>query len=131
MTRTTVAVLFLGIWLACCAGKTPEVVNVTGAESGQSLGLVVGQELIVTLTSNASTGFAWSIHATPADVLRVVGESEYIPDQPVLPGSGGKERFRLEAVRTGRTTVRFEYRQPWDVVSPALRTVTYSVVVQR
>ena len=59
-----------------------------------------------------------------------IGEAEYLPDQPVIPGSGGRERFRFRAVRTGRTTASFEYRRPWETSSAAAQTATYDVVVE-
>ncbi len=131
MPGKTVAVFCLGIWLACCGGgETPEPAYASEAESGRTVALAVAQELFVTLSSNASTGYSWSYQSTPDGVLSAVGEAEYLPDQPVLPGSGGRERFRFRAVRAGRTTVELEYRQQWDAASAAAETATYSVVVR-
>ncbi len=131
MQLKAVVVLILGIGLACCGDEgTPDPVSVSDTESGQTIGLTVGQELFVTLSSNASTGYSWSFHLTTGGILTAVGESEYLADQPVMPGSGGRERFRFRAARTGRTTVQYEYRRVWETQAPAAQTAAYHVVVQ-
>ncbi len=138
MPRMT-AVLFGLLLAACGTGQKAEPVYVSEADSGRTVVLSSGQELFVTLTSNATTGYSWSRRFTVDGVLAAVGEAEYLPDQPVIPGSGGKERFRFSAARTGRTTASFEYRRPWENCSAAAqtancsaaaRTATYDIVVQ-
>ena len=129
MTRM-IAVLFGLLLAACGAGQTADPVYVSQSDSGRTIVLMSGQELYVTLTSNATTGYSWSRRFTVEGILGAVGETEYLPDQPVIPGSGGRERFHLRADRSGRTTASFEYRQPWDTTSAALQTATYDVVVE-
>ncbi len=121
-----VAVLLSG----CGSERTPDPVYVSEGESGQAVPLSEGQELFVTLTSNPSTGYGWSYQSSTSGVLGTVGEVEYLPDQPVLPGSGGRERFHLTALHAGRTTLAFQYRQQWDTSSPAQESATYDIVVQ-
>ncbi len=131
MQKKAVTLLILGIGLVCCGGEgTPHPAYVSETESGQTIGLAVGQELFVTLSSNASTGYSWSFYLTTDGIVAAVGTSEYLPDQPVIPGSGGRERFRFRAARTGRTTVEYEYRRPWETESPAAQIATYHLVVQ-
>jgi predicted secreted protein len=131
MAKRKAAALGLGLWLACCGSEpTLDAVYVTEAESGHSVGLAVGQELLVTLQSNWSAGYGWSFECAPDDVLGLIGAREYRQDDPVRPGSGGEEIFRLSAVRSGEATVHFEYRQPWDTVTPPAIVVEYRVIVQ-
>ncbi len=126
-----VIVILFGLVLAACgAGQKADPVHVSEADSGRTVVLSSGQELFVTLTSNATTGYSWSRRFTVDGILTVVGETEYLPDQPVIPGSGGKERFRFSAARAGRTTASFEYRRQWEASSAAAKTATYAVVVQ-
>ena len=121
----------LGLLLAACgAGQKADPVYVSETDSGRTVVLSSGQELFVTLTSNATTGYSWSRRFTVDGVVAVVGETEYLPDQPIIPGSGGKERFRFSAARTGRTTASFEYRRPWETSSATAKTATYDIVVQ-
>jgi inhibitor of cysteine peptidase len=118
-------------WLAACGGdRAADTVHLTEAESGLAVALEVGQEVVVTLAANPSTGFQWSYRATPEGVVDPIGESEYIPDQPVLTGSGGRERFRFTARRAGSAALQFEYRRPFEPGSPPARTAGYSLVVR-
>jgi predicted secreted protein len=130
MTTRMIAILFGLLLAACGTGQTADPVYVSEADSGRTVVLTSGQELFVTLTGNATTGYSWSQRFTVDGVLGVVGETEYLPDQPVIPGSGGRERFRFRAVRTGRTTASFEYRRPWETSSAAAQTATYDIVVE-
>jgi predicted secreted protein len=124
------AIVFGLLLAACGTGQKADPVYVSETDSGRTVVLSSGQELFVTLTSNATTGYSWSRRFTVDGVLAVVGEAEYLPDQPIIPGSGGKERFRFSAARTGRTTASFEYRRPWETSSAATKTATYDIVVQ-
>jgi inhibitor of cysteine peptidase len=117
-------------WLAGCGDRAADTVQLTEDESGLAIALEVGQEVVVTLAGNPTTGFQWSYRATPDGVLGPIGESEYVPDQPVLPGSGGRERFRFTALRAGSAALQFEYRRPFEPGSPPARTVSYSLVVR-
>ena len=130
MATRMIAILFGLLLAACGTEQTADPVYVSEADSGQTVVLTSGQELFVTLTSNATTGYSWSQRFTVDGVLGVVGETEYLPDQPIIPGSGGRERFRFRAVRTGRTTASFEYRRPWETSSAAAQTATYDVVIE-
>jgi inhibitor of cysteine peptidase len=132
VTRRLAATAFLCLgWLAACGGdRAADPVQLTEAESGLAVALEVGQEVVATLAANPSTGFHWSYRANPEGVLGPIGESEYVPDQPVIPGSGGRERFRFTGLRAGSATLEFEYRRPFEPGSPPARTVSYSVVVR-
>ncbi len=130
MGTKAIAMLFGLLLAACGTQQTADPVYVSEADSGRTVVLTSGQELFVTLTSNGTTGYSWSQRLTVDGVLSVVGEAEYLPDQPVIPGSGGRERFRFRAVRTGRTTASFEYRQPWETSSAPAQTASYDVVVE-
>ena len=128
MTRM-VAVACLVLCLGACGEDDPgPPVHLGESESGQAVVLSVGQELVVTLPSNPSTGYAWSFQSSSSGVLRA-GDSEYVPTPPVLPGSGGQERFTFTGAAEGRTTLRFEYRRAFETGVPAARVIEYAVVV--
>ena len=130
MTARILTALLLAASLAgCSSGSQDARASVTEAESGQTLRLAVGGELVVTLASNPSTGFGWSYRVTPVGILEADGDSEFLADEPVMPGSGGRERFRFTAIGTGTTALEFEYRRAWET-EPAAATARYEVVVE-
>jgi len=80
----------------------------------------VDSQLVVSLCSNASTGFAWSEAAEIGDtaILEQV-QHEYIAPQPQNgeeppPGTPGKEEWTFDTLSPGTTSVSFEYSQPWE-----------------
>jgi inhibitor of cysteine peptidase len=113
----------------CLTGCDPKTVYVTEAESGRTIVLSVGQELVITLASNPTTGYNWSHQSSSPNVLRVA-EEKYVATEPVLIGSGGEHRVVFSAAATGQTTLRFEYRRPWETAAPAEQVVEYDVQVE-
>ena len=86
----------------------------TGSDDGGD-GLRVGEELIIELPSNASTGYAWDLRE-PTDGAIVDLESvTYVMDEAPdeMSGVGGTEVFRFRAVGVGTTTIRLEYVRSW------------------
>ena len=87
----------------------------TGGDDGDDA-LRVGDELIIELPSNASTGYAWDLRE-PADSAIVDLESvTYVMDDapPDMSGVGGTEVFRFRATGVGTTTIRLEYVRSWE-----------------
>ena len=85
-----------------------------GDDDGDALR--VGDELIIELPSNASTGYAWDLRE-PADSAIVDLESvTYVMDDAPdgMSGVGGTEVFRFRATGVGTTTIRLEYVQSWE-----------------
>ncbi|WP_447941026.1 protease inhibitor I42 family protein [Pseudoxanthomonas mexicana] len=81
----------------------------------------VGQVLEIALTSNASTGYQWEFTADGAPVLaRTTGPATPPPmdTQPPMPGASSIARWWFRAEKPGQTTVRLEYRRPWEKVPP-------------
>lgn len=110
----------------------PEPVTVSAAQSGTSVALASGQDLVVRLPSNPTTGFRW-IYVEPKDaVLRVDGPSTFEAAQSSggAVGAGGTEIWKLAPLKPGQQQLRFEYRRPWEQgVAPA-QIATYSVTVK-
>ena len=84
-------------------------VALTGADNGRSLRVAPATPIVLTLPSNASTGYRWHILA-PLDkaVLRLVAHS-YRPSASTLIGAAGTEIWRFQAVGKGKLTVRLGY----------------------
>jgi len=132
-TMAVVVVIVAGCGLLkSSAPKPPETVTLSAAQSGASVALASGQELVVHLPSNPTTGYRWA-YVEPKDaVLRVDGPSTYEASQSAgnAVGAGGTEIWKLAPRKTGQQQLRFEYRRPWEQdVAPA-QVVTYTVTVK-
>jgi inhibitor of cysteine peptidase len=106
-------------------GCTEEPVALTEADAEKAVTLRVEQQLIVTLGSNPSTGYSWVLQMDPEGFL-TLDSSGYEPG-PQVPGSGGQQRFRFTARRSGRTTLAFTSGRPPE---PPVRTIRYLVLVE-
>jgi len=86
--------------------------------------------LTITLASNATTGFLWTVEIEPEGIVEAA-EGEYLPDEPaeeegLMVGVGGKTVFVINPAMTeegigGAVTLMFSYAQPWEEdVDPAI-----------
>ncbi|MEI6403765.1 MAG: protease inhibitor I42 family protein, partial [Actinomycetota bacterium] len=93
------------------AGENLATGDVTVTASGP-VSVSVGQTLVVSLPSNPSTGYSWTVSGAPdSAVLTQDGDITYTPSNPdvVMPGSGGSETVRFTATAAGTTTVVLDY----------------------
>jgi inhibitor of cysteine peptidase len=119
------AVLALG-----CASIPP--LRVGTSDGGRTIELKPGQELILQLDSNRTTGYSWSLSEAASSILEPVGEPVYASDTASAGrvGSGGTETWRFRAKEPGRQDLSLEYRRPWEQGVPPVRIVRFNVVVR-
>lgn len=115
-------------------GATPgsgEAVAINASHDGQSVELSAGQELILTLEANATTGYSWAVDQIDASILAQQGEPGYAvnnPDPQVI-GGGGRAIFRFQAVAPGQSELRLIYHRSWEQGTAPARTFTATIVV--
>jgi predicted secreted protein len=107
------------------AGCGDEAVTVTETDADRSVMLRVGQQLVVRLGSNPSTGYDWSFGMSPEGILAL--DSSGFESGGSQPGSGGTQTYRLRARRSGQTTIELTLQRPPD---PPVRTIRYVVLVE-
>lgn len=103
------------------------------AEDGKQIELRQGQILVITLASNPTTGYSWAVANVDTALLAQAGDPVYREadaQKTPLVGAGGSETFRFAASAVGSTTLRLEYRRPWEKDQPAAQTYTLQVVVR-
>lgn len=109
--------------LSACA-QTPT--SVTLEQSQQSkcpLSLHVGQQFILRLPSNPTTGFRWLMRDSATQVLQSLGPEVYSnPEDAGLVGSAGVSTWRFQVAKSGEGQLALTYERPWEVgVVPAQR----------
>lgn len=90
--------------------------NVTGNTTiAAPVSVQQGQNFTLQLQSNPSTGYQWK----PSFDTSVVSlkNQQYVADQPVITGSGGKDVFTFQAVKVGSTTITFVHVSPSGTVT--------------
>jgi inhibitor of cysteine peptidase len=116
----TIAAIALGLILVAgisCGGasESPKV-NVDASYNGSEVALAVGDQLIITLDSNVTTGFSWNLSAiSDTAVIQKISDEYITPESsdPPLMGQGGQEVWTFEALAAGSATISMKYIQPW------------------
>jgi inhibitor of cysteine peptidase len=123
-----VAGFAVGAGAACTGGSNNR--NVDDSYSGKQVDLAVGQSLVVTLDSNASTGYSWSLAQNSDETVLNKTGNEYISPQTTLVGAGGKEEWTFKALKKGTSSISMVYSRPWETDTPPAKTFDLTVVVK-
>ncbi len=117
-----VMVAILAVVVACRVGK----VQVGIDQDGDTVTMSPGNQLLVSLPGNPSTGFRWSVVEIPDELLARVGDVEFqSKSNPTLLGSGGVEVLSFDVLRRGKGTLRLKYSRPWEHDIPASKEVVF------
>lgn len=93
------------------------VVEVTGSTN---IEVAVGDELVIRLKENATTGYEWSADVPRglvllADERHVGGGAGERPDGvPSVPGAGGERVFRLRVAAPVQGSIALRLRREWE-----------------
>jgi len=100
------------------------------AEPVMTSEVYAGQDVVINLLSNRTTGYQWQL-ADPLDetILKLAG-SEYIAPNTDRVGAPGKEVWTFKTLRAGETTISFRYVRPWEKAAEATPKGVFKVVVK-
>ncbi|OQX17993.1 MAG: hypothetical protein BWK80_38725, partial [Desulfobacteraceae bacterium IS3] len=101
----------------------------TSADDGKSVSLQIGDTISVSLMSNPSTGYQWTIESLDQNVLKHTGKSYASACEETVVGCGGKELFGFEAVSAGKTSLKIAYYRSWQSADSAISTFRLNVSV--
>lgn len=91
------------------------------------LDVMVGDELVVDLEENPSTGYRWTLK-DDVDGLELLGD-DYDPADDLTVGSGGTRRFLFRAASEGRHEHHLALSRAWLADAEPLRTAKVVVYV--
>ncbi|MBU0490493.1 MAG: protease inhibitor I42 family protein [Chloroflexi bacterium] len=130
MTRIMgiMAVIMVALALGACMPGTGGQ-EITQADNGKTIEVNQGSEVKVVLVSNPTTGYSWQVAEVDAKVLQQVGEAQFKADSDAI-GAGGKETFTFKAAGAGQTTLKMEYKRPWETDVAAAETFVVTIVVK-
>jgi inhibitor of cysteine peptidase len=105
----TLVVLTLGLVAGCVGVKTYKNV-------GEDIKIGVGQEFIIALGSNDTTGYSWEASYDETMLELIGGKSTYEVDEvgDDVVGAGGTEFFRFLTLEAGETEITLVYAQHWE-----------------
>lgn len=125
-----VGALLVGALLAGCGGNSgdPGPLDLSAADNGGVVSATTGEPVVLTLESNPSTGYSWSLAAEPdPNVLAFVSSRYVAPGDDDRVGAAGTEVWTWNAVSEGSTVLRLEYVRPFE---PNEVAETFEVTVE-
>ncbi len=101
--------------ISACTTHKPASVTLQ-KQSQCPLSLRGGQQLLLVLPSNPSTGFRWTIRDAAPEVLSRQGPEVYSnPEEAGLVGSAGQSTWLFQARQKGEGRLQLTYERPWEV----------------
>ncbi len=115
--------------------STPQQVSVDASFSGKDVVLSVNAILVVTLESNATTGFRWELVSIDDPSILKLVESNYQTTQTPgesepLVGAGGKEIWIFRALKPGQTNFNMAYIRSGQTVTSNIKTFQLTAIVK-
>jgi len=108
-----IPLLGLSLLTACAQQPAHNVTLEDQSDCPQQL--YVGQQLILSLPSNPTTGYRWAIQDSAGGVLRSLGPEVYTSsDNGQLLGSAGQSTWRFQVFAPGSGRLRLTSQQPWE-----------------
>ena len=117
MKTLPLALLITALFLTACASKPPTptpVPTLAVSDAGKTIEVTAGNEFKIIVDSNPSTGYHWElVEALDTKVVDFV-KKDYVANEPVMPGSGGRDVWRFKANAPGQATITLGFYPPGD-----------------
>jgi inhibitor of cysteine peptidase len=78
-------------------------------DNRKTIDVRAGEQIIIELEGNPSTGFTWEAEDLDVSISKQVGNAKFRSENPGLIGSGGKMTLTYKAIRAGETTLTLAY----------------------
>ena len=117
--------LLVALLLSGCRAEEDTTQRLTAEDDGATVQLAPGDEVVVELESNVTTGYEWKLTALDTSIVRETSR-DYTTDEENKDseGGGGTTELHYEAVGAGNTTLQLAYTGP---SSPTNVTDRYSI----
>jgi inhibitor of cysteine peptidase len=117
---------FLALSIAGCqAGQ----VKITEADNGGTVTIKAGDELILDIAGNPTTGYVWSVTGLDEAYLQQQGEENYKRDSDLI-GAGGMYTYTFKALQPCQTTLTLSYARPFEQDTPPVKTFSVEVLIK-
>jgi predicted secreted protein len=121
----TVAVALIGVGVAAAFGAFESLPTFT--QRDHTIEARAGEELVVRLESNVTTGYTWKVAELPSQ-LRLLDDT-YVGPEDGRIGEGGHQELRFRALHAGRGRLVLEYLRPFEDDAAPAQTHSFRVVV--
>lgn len=126
LSLVTLAVVLILV-TACSSSKQA---NLTAADKGSQVEVKVGEQIVITLDGNPSTGYTWEAKDLDTTMFEQVGDPVFSSSNPGLVGSGGTLALTFKALKAGTVTLTLVYHRPWETGADPIDTFAVTVTVK-
>jgi len=128
--KFTLLIVLILMLVAMAAGCKSGQTKLTAADNGKTIEVKAGDQIIIELEGNPSTGYNWEANNLDAGLIQQVGEPEFKSSSPGLIGSGGSITLTFEILKAGTTTLNLVYHRPWETNVAPLSTFAVTIVAK-
>ncbi len=109
-----------------------EPIDLAESDDGKSVNVELDRRVRISLAGNPTTGYSWFLAHIEGSAVKAVGEVVYKPKahKPGMVGVGGTFELMLGAVQAGESTIRLEYKRPWEKDTPPVRKFGITLAVR-
>jgi len=100
----------------------------TYGEADTTITTAAGDDFVIELESNPSTGYDWTAESSDTAVVSEVGDEYVQPDTDLL-GAPGTQRFVFHPGGAGSATLTLRYARSFQPDDPDARQLSYTVTV--
>lgn len=116
--------------IALAAPAIADPVNTTvNTDPSVTVTVKNGQEFLIALPSNPTTGYSWTAKPSNADVTVFGSAYQRKPAGRTIVGAGGEQIWVLEAAHPGSAKVVFTYSRPWIKNSLPARKQSFTIKI--
>lgn len=110
--------LTAAVAVSLSAGQPAVELTLGPSDAGRTVEARKGQEIVVVLPSNPSTGYGWEV-VEVGNIIEQQGDAVYRAESiEPLAGSGGTQTFRFIVTGRGSGSLRMVYHRPWENAEP-------------
>jgi inhibitor of cysteine peptidase len=103
-------------------------VTLTDADDNSAVSVALGEEIVVRVESNPTTGYEWEVAAVDPAVLTYLG-SDYEGPDTNLVGAGGIQVLRFRTAAAGESAIALKYWRPFEGESSIVDQYVVTVTV--
>lgn len=89
-----------------------------------------GEELLIELSSNPSTGYNWTYNISNKDIISIEEDYDDSICEEKIVGCGGYNIYKIKALKKGETTITFTYSFPNKPKSKE-QTAVYVITIDK
>jgi len=100
----------------------------TADDAEQTIEVTTGEEIVVTLAENPTTGYRWIVDELVGHLT--TDSSEFAAPGTERPGAGGHRAIVLRATGSGPAELRVRYARPWEDATSDARQLRFRFLVK-